>query len=349
VPFLCALSLDPDWDSAMVLLNVCAGVGLASAGLLLLPRLIRRLTLTVLVLIHFGGILSAVGSPAPAGGQQSWLINQLWVGVYRPYLHFMYLNNAYHFYSPDPGPPILVWFRIEYEGGASRWIEVPGDNRSKLAFQRRLAMGESTNQLKQHTPVDFEDRWRRRVEAGRDFHGRGPIPPLNDMVHGRYFEYREPLAYSKRIIESYARYVLSHYPFLDEQGREHPELKPVKVKVYRVIHAIPDTKYIAEGFYPYGPNTYLPYYQGEFDAAGKQLDGPTYKNCQIEKPGDPSLYWIIPIKLEPKEGYVQRFDANGRPIPIESKDLKLVDYLKIHAGDSESRWEKRTKEAPPSD
>jgi hypothetical protein len=345
VPLFCRVSLDAEWDSVGLLLDVFIGVGLAAAALILLPRLVRRLTLTVLVLIHFCGILSAVGSPAPAGGERSWLINQLWGGVYRPYLHFMYLNNAYHFYSPDPGPPILVWFRAEYEGGKSRWIEVPnlGEERSKLAFQRRLALGESTNQLQQQPPWDFDERWARRIEAGRNFKGRGSIPPLNDPVYGRYFEYREPIAYSKRILESYARYVLSHYPYVDEQGMEHPELKPLKVKLYRVIHAITDTKNFAEGFSPFHPITYLPYYQGEFDTAGRQLDGPTYKDGQLDKPGDPFLYWLIPIKVEPKDGYVQRFDAQGRPVPPEAKDVKLVDYLRIHAGDAESFWDKRQR------
>jgi len=345
VPLFCRVSLDPDWDSVGMLLDVFLGVGLAAAALLLLPRLARRLILTVLVLIHFGGILSAVGSPAPAGGQRSWLINQLWVGVYRPYLHFMYLNNAYHFYSPDPGPPILIWFRLEYEDDKARWLEVPnlGDERSKLAFQRRLALGESINQLNWQTQWDFEARWERRIEAGRNFKGRGTIPPMDDPTLGRYFEYREPIPYSKRMLESYARFVLSHYPYVDEQGVQHPEYKPLKVKIYRVIHAIADTNNIANGFNPYSPRTYLPYYQGEFDTTGRHLDGPTFKDGQVVKPGDPFLYWLIPIKVEPKEGYVQKHDALGRPIPPEEKDLKLVDYLRIHAGDTESFWDKRHK------
>src|SRR5262249_34408492 len=80
VPFLASLSLNAEWDSFGMLLRVTVGVGLAGAGLLLLPRVARRLTLIFPVVFHFGGILSAVGSPAPPSGQQSWLINQLWVG-----------------------------------------------------------------------------------------------------------------------------------------------------------------------------------------------------------------------------------------------------------------------------
>jgi hypothetical protein len=345
VPFLSGLSLDPEWDSAGLLLGVMTWISMVGAGLLLLPRLFRRLILTVLVLIHFGGILSAVCSPAPPNGSASWLVNQLWTGVYRPYLHFMYLNNAYHFYSPDPGPPMLVWFRIEYEGNKSRWVEVPtlGEARSKLAFQRRLALTESTNQLRNQPPVDFDKRMERRIDAGRDFRPT-PIPLLNDPTYGRNFEYREPVNYSKQLLKSYARYVLSNYPYLDEQGVPQPDVKPLKVKIYRVIHAIPDMSHIANGFYPYDPTTYLPYYQGEFDTQGKLLDGATIKDGVIVKPGDPFLYWLIPIRRELKKDYVQRIGPDGKPVPPDLfKDYDVVDYLKVHAGDADkpSFWERQ--------
>jgi hypothetical protein len=344
VPFLCGLSLDPEWDSAGLLLGVLVAVALAGAGLLMLPRIIRRLTLTFLVLLHFGGILSAVCSPAPPQGPASWLVNQLWTGVYRPYLYFMYLNNAYHFYSPDPGPPMLVWFRIEYEGNKSRWVEVPtlAKSRSKLAFQRRLALTESTNQLKNQPPVDFDKRLERRIDAGRDFRPT-PIPLLNDPAFGRNFEYREPVTYSKQLLRSYARYVLSHYPYVDEQGEAHPDVKPLKVKIYRVIHAIPDMSHIANGFYPYDPTTYMPYYQGEFDTQGNLLDGPTFKDGMIVKPGDPFLYWLVPIRRELKKDYVQRRGPDGKPLaPDLNKDYDVVDYLKVHAGDADkpSFWDR---------
>lgn len=341
VPLFCRVSLNREWDTVGTLLDVFLGVGLAAAALLLLPRVVRRVTLTVLVLIHFGGILSAVGSPAPMNGDKSWLINQLWVGVYRPYLYFMYLNNAYHFYSPDPGPPMLVWFRVEYEGGRSRWIEVPklGEERSKLGFQRRLALGESVNQVRYQPPWNFEQLWARRIEAGRDYKGRGPIPPLNS-AYGHYFEYREPIPYSKRVLESYARFVLRQdggqprYPYLDDQGVAYPEFKPLRVKIYRVIHEIADAYNIANGFNPYSPVSYYPYYQGEFDPQGRLLNGPIYRDEQIVEYGDPFLYWLIPIKFETKEGYVQRVDAQLQPMPPRSEDLKLADYLRIHAGDA---------------
>jgi hypothetical protein len=256
----------------------------------------------------------------------------------------MYLNNAYHFYSPDPGPPMLIWFRIEYEGGKSRWVEVPtlGAARSKLAFQRGLALSESINQLNFQTPVDIEKRLQARIEAGYNFR-RGQIPLMDEpSFGGRYFEYREPTAYSKQLLKSYARYVLKHYPY-----EEDPELKPLKVKIYRVVHRILNAWEIAAGDSPWDPTTYLPYYQGEFDVDGRLLDGPTFKDGQIDpsKPANPFLYWLIPIKHELREGYVQRTGPDGKLIPPGPGDFKLVDYLKIHAGDAESFWDQRPKDA----
>ena len=38
-------------------------------------------------------------------------MNWAWVYFYRPYLQFMYLERHVSlFYSPEPGPGILVWF-----------------------------------------------------------------------------------------------------------------------------------------------------------------------------------------------------------------------------------------------
>src|SRR5262249_19730400 len=230
--------------------------GLACAGILLLPRLLRRLTLTLLVLLHFFGILCSVGSPAPRGGGESWLINQLWIGLYRPYLQFMYLTNAYHFYSPEPGPPVLLWFRIEYEGGKSRWVEVPSlkEARSKLAFQRGLALTESTNQFSMRSPdppFDFNWRLNALYQAGENFKN-GRIPVVDDASYPPSAQFQEPTAWAKQFLRSYARHVCKLYPYKEKEKpyTEYPDLRPTKVKVYRVVHTIPRPDQIAIGFNP---------------------------------------------------------------------------------------------------
>src|SRR5262249_39244000 len=76
-----------------------------------LPQVGRRIVFRAFLLVHCLGILIAVMSPPPP----SWLSLGVWTRLFRPYLQFMYLNNAYHFYAPDPGPAYLIWFRLEYD------------------------------------------------------------------------------------------------------------------------------------------------------------------------------------------------------------------------------------------
>jgi hypothetical protein len=90
---------------------VFSGVAIIGAFLTVLPLAWRITVASGLALLHFSGILTAVLSPPPAPE----LVNQLWVVASRPYLQFVYLNNAYQFYSPDPGAASELWFCVEYE------------------------------------------------------------------------------------------------------------------------------------------------------------------------------------------------------------------------------------------
>jgi hypothetical protein len=93
---------------AAFVLSAVAAVG---ALLTVLPFAWRITVATGLAMLHFSGILTAVLSPPPAPE----LVTQSWVVGSRPYLQFIYMNNAYQFYSPDPGAASELWFCIEYE------------------------------------------------------------------------------------------------------------------------------------------------------------------------------------------------------------------------------------------
>ncbi|MEI6325411.1 MAG: hypothetical protein WCO91_08180, partial [Gemmataceae bacterium] len=127
-----------NWDTIKNLGFVLGGVPVFGAFLILMPLLFRKVILICLVCFHFVGILSAVTSVDPPGTHAPWVSTFLWVKIYRPYLHFLYMNNAYHFYSPEPGPATLVWYRIDYSDGKSRWIRIPhrGDSPMPLLYQR---------------------------------------------------------------------------------------------------------------------------------------------------------------------------------------------------------------------
>jgi hypothetical protein len=318
VPFLCGLTMNKDWDTASLLLGVFVAIAIVGGLIVLLPRLFRRLLLTVLVVIHFAGMFTAFASVPPPGGQSSWLVNQAWVRFYRPYLNFIYMVNAYHFYSPEPGPPSLLWFYIVYEDGSSRWVEIPNHQESptRMAYQRRLALTESANQLQNGPFENYEEKLAMRVQAGRLFRTQDgktsrpdPIPDIRQPMFAG-FEYRVPTQWAKKHIASYARYVAKHFP-----SEEDPSLAVKRVKVYRATHSMVGAAQLApedpgvSPVDPFDPTMYLPYYQGEFDKDGNLLDA-----------DDPFLYWLIPIIRE--------------PLPGDSKKMRVVDYVKIHANGS---------------
>src|SRR5262249_10838679 len=98
------------------------------------------------VLYHFCGILSAITSPDP----MPWLTAQLWTRVFRPHLEFCYVNNAYQFYSPQPGPAQVLWFCITDEENNQHWLKIPRRDEvlDPLGVEsfRRLPLTERANQ-----------------------------------------------------------------------------------------------------------------------------------------------------------------------------------------------------------
>jgi hypothetical protein len=308
VPLVCYAATDKEWDSFRLLLAVLTGAGMVGAVLVLLPTLLRRVVISLIVLFHFGGILTAVTSVAPPGADPPWLVSQAWTRVYRPYLQFAYLNNAYHFYSPEPGPPTLLWFHVEYADGTARWVEIPKREQfqTRQEYQRRLALTESANMLAPNPPMLPNPLKERRLMAAT-LHGIPVHPALPEGL-----QYQEPLPYSKKMISAYARHVARNYPDPDDS-----QVAVEGVKVYRVVHGILSPEQLDEGYRPLDPTLYRAYYQGEFDRDGN-----------IKDPQDPFLYWLIPIMWVPKDKQPHFIPVEHKPNPDE---FDLVDYTKLHA------------------
>jgi hypothetical protein len=309
VPLLCYAAADKDWDTFRLVLTVLTVVAVVGAVLVLLPTVARRVAVSLLLLFHFAGILTAVTSVSPPGADPPWLVSQAWIRVFRPYLQFAYLNNAYHFYSPEPGPPELLWFHIEYADGTSRWEEMPKREQfqTRQEYQRRLALTESVNMLMPNPPALPEELKQRRLVAATAY--QIPVyPGLSET-----FQYREPQAYSKKMISAYARHAARNYP-----NPDNPGVAVEGVKVYRVVHNMLSAEQMDEGYRPLDPTFYAPYYQGEFD-----------KDGNLKDPTDPFLYWLIPIMWVPKDR------AQPRMIPIDRKpnpeEFEIVDFTKVHA------------------
>lgn len=333
------------WDSAGLLLWVVALFGGVCAVLLALPRPWRRAGVSVLILAHFVGILSAVTNIAPA----PWWSNQIWTRVYRPYLQFMYLNNAYHYYSPDPGPPDLLWFYVEYEDTKDadgntvenwRWVRVPDLDaatgqplrpdgrplRPYVQYSRRLSLAQNVNNM-DAVPVTRE-RLARREAAGRikDI----PLPPLVEPG----MQFRVPVPLAQKFLEAFARFAARHF-----KHQEHPELAVRRVKIYRVTHRILGPRELSEGIPPDDPTLYFPFYQGTYWPNGLRTDVYTEDGkLRLMPREDPFLWWYIPRFYEPKE-HAPHADHPPPPNLLASdqirreelKNLRLKDCLLTHA------------------
>jgi hypothetical protein len=304
---LADLALDPSWDSIRLLLRAAMLVAGVCAGLVLLPRRLARIAVSLLVVFHFAGILTAVTSVPPPGGPPPWLPSQAATYVFRPYLQFMYLTNAYHFYSPEPGPACLLWCYVEYSDGSSRWVKLP--NRQEhlkdpmaLSYYRRLALTEATNQLLGPV-VPSQDAIARRLIAGQRLGIPAPNE-INEALPGAQ-QYRVPNDHSCRVLRGYARFLAHAYP------HESSEVEVAGVKIYRVIHMMLDPKDVVAGASPTDPALFVPYFQGEFDREGN-----------LKQPNDPFLYWLVPILKMRRLGSATEEDANA---------IEVRDYVEIHA------------------
>lgn len=359
------LALDAEWDSLRMLVGVAMGVAYAGIVLVVLPRLLRRLVLVSLVCLHFGGILAVVASiPPPTAPTPPWWTNRIWVKFYRYYLPFTYLNNAYHFYSPDPGPPTLLWFQVEYvdaDGKIAdrRWVTLPDRTqyRTCLEYHRRLAMTESTNVLFVLSPKLEELLQARRYQGmvrGIHLYPEEVLP----VTH----QYREPQPSAKMMLRSYARHVARHFVPPEGSG-----LKVKGVKVYRVVHDVIEANKLQKGGDPFHGTSYWPYYQGEYDTDGKLKDD-----------RDPFLYWLIPIL--PGNSYrslvitdalaAQAIAPVGVPMGSYVQAItglraatstgfmpggqgEVIDYVKLHAGGgfglTRKSYQELTKDGVPEE
>ncbi len=293
------------WDSLRLFLGVLAAIAFLAAPLVAANSAVRRAAVSGLIVLHFAAIFSAVLGAAPG----PWIAAQAQHCIFRPYLDFMYLNNAYRFYSPDPGPASQLWFRIEYRDGEStltRWGKMPDideDGHSAYATRvqvtRRIALTENISQILP-IPLTVRNKDTGIVELAdfvKDRDRQAPMPhdegllgskPVRDSLAVPYhpslplaLNHQCPTPGGMKLLSSFARHIL---------GLPHPEdpnAKPVSVKLYRVQHRIMPAEFLANGGDPRDWTLYLPYYMGKYDKDGTLLD-----------PRDPFMYWLLPILRE---------------------------------------------------
>ncbi len=299
--FVITNSMDASWDSLILASSVFTGVSLFIGIFVLLPLLAKKTTAICFVLFHFASIISAVTSIEPPNAPASWLATNLWAYYFRHYLTFAYLNNAYHFYSPEPGPPVLLWSKIQYEDGTFRWFKIPNRTESpiQMHYQRMLSVTESTNVASSHSPDNWEEKLQRRNLAG--LANQPQITPLNRSMSQSYM-FKEPADYSKRMLLSYALYLTKKFA----HPTDKPSINIDNIKIYRVTHNIITPGDMSRGENALDPTLYYPYFMGSFD-----------KNANLIDPNDPFLYFLLPIT------------RNANP----NEPSVLNHSLDVHAGD----------------
>jgi hypothetical protein len=318
--FADAISADPSWDSMQLVLVVLIAVTLLGVVLVLLPMTIRMIVVGVLILVHFGGMITAATTIEPPGASAPWVSRQLWSNVYRRYLQFMYLNNAYHFYSPEPGPPALVWFHIKYDSGQVKWFKIPhrDDDPVPIHHTRLLSITESTAVASTQPPQD-QTRWSdikfNRETAGKVY----DIKTAPDYIMPESLQYQETQIFSQKMIESYVRHVAWEFPSLGD-----PNNKVKSIKVYRLRHRIISAQEVAEGHSPLDKLMYIGFYQGEYDPAGKLLHADYDANGNVTQVNDPFRFWYMPIYFQPKD-HSKFYRPDMKP-----DELELVDSLTQH-------------------
>jgi hypothetical protein len=348
--------INDEWDSGILFGGGLFILTVVGSVLILLPSMFRRVAISLFLLFHFAGMAVAITSVDPPGGTPPYLPKQLWMRVYRPYLSFIYMTNAYHFYSPDPGPPALLWFAVKYSDGSYTWVKLPARENSpiQMHYQRMLAMPEHSFQpiprlplsayelvvvRSQYPDVKFPERgswemiYARRQQGStplyrypnpppelKDPAPGYPIPMIPDISVPTMAQYREPGDVHKKILAGISRRVLHHAP-------EVPGATATSVKLYRVVHQILSPRELADDVSPLDKTKFGPYFMGEFDRDGKLID-----------PKEPFLYWYLPITMVPAD--YPRIDLDnvlGRPtLPIVFIGLKpkggfLLDCLEMHA------------------
>lgn len=354
-------SMEGHWESGKMFFGAAFILGLAGTALVVLPAAGRKFFLSLFVLFHFGGMLTAVTSIDPPNAQGPWLSKQLWNRVYRPYLSFLYLTNAYHFYSPDPGPPSLLWFSVQYADGSRTWVKLPERATSAVGmqYQRHLALPEHTVSLMQRLPENeaevrlravrardegatfarpsrgtWEEIVKRRRDGSKRLYAASleidgtslekavPIPEVWGL--GEMVQYREPTEFSKKAVASVARRIFLTAPKKFDAGGDEVPVK--SVKMYRIVHLILSPQELAAGVKPLDKTKHMPYFLGEFDAEGKLLD---------ER--DPFLYWYLPMLNVPTNyvDYVLLPEALYGPshsygVPA-GKNTMVLDGLEMHA------------------
>ncbi|MBY0513206.1 MAG: hypothetical protein K2P78_04755 [Gemmataceae bacterium] len=330
------------WDSFRLVFHVLTAAAVAGAVLVSVSVRARLIALSAMILFHFCGIFLATVSPNPS----PWLVDQLFGRVFTQYLQFAYLRNAYHFYSPQPGPASLDVFLLKTEVGVDNgvpryeylWVVLPvrpKDVRDPLAlsYVRRLSLTEQTaapGGIQFSGASEQNDVILRRRRLAERLPGE-PFYPFNPN-EAWFNQYRAPRPdVARYVLPSYAQHVLMAQTPDDDAVR-----MKTSVKVYRLEHETLSVHQFRAGTSPYHPATYQTYFLGEYRFKPDPAD-PTRTRIELDDPQEKMLYWLVPvIARQPADAtqtdYFDFFSAHAlstpwRPVLVEDLDREPYKAL----------------------
>jgi hypothetical protein len=332
---------------AVSALAIAFGVSLVTASIG-----VRYAALSLLATFHFLAIFTATMASPPT----PWLATQVWQRIAHPYLEFMYLNNAYHFYSPEPGATTHFWMCVYYETGKSFefngekrdeldpvWVKLPDvDNEGRqnypvsLEYQRILTLTENITPPDPSPPLYLLDG-KGQITAGPLLKNRllnSPSGESRGTILGKDAQETEqttsiPLTPGMPPESQYQKPAGPSMRLMESLVRyaaarkhpTHPEWKVNCVRAYRALHTIPPWPVFMYGGDPNDPVTFRVTFSGTFDPVTGKLDNPD----------EPLLNWIIPM-------------TRAR---AEHPDSPVFCWYLFHAGERRFIYRPDTKEYVP--
>lgn len=333
---LAAVAGVPDsWDSFRLLFGLFASAAGFRLVIAAAPAWRVRLV-TAYLLFHFVGIFCAVTAPSPT----PWLVDQAYLRVYNQYLQPIYMRNAYHFYSPEPGPAAVLAALLKTENGTettatgevrkkydTRWVVMPRrpahvHDPLAISYFRRLSITDrlgrtSTDFTSSAGAFEKTDVRQRRYKL--TLPGSDPFYPLHPN-EPEFLQYRMPTPEGSRfLIPSFAQHLILEHTATPEAAAR------TTLKMYRLQHnTLPVEALVGFGnpdglpANPYSPMTYRPYFLGEYKLTSADPAHPRKARVELVDPQADMLYWLIPIL--------------PNPAPAAGDKKPYVDYLSIHAG-----------------
>ncbi len=313
--------LPEHWDSARMLGRVLTYASLAGALVAGAPPVFGFVAASLAVCYHFFGIFLATTWPDPT----PWFTQQVGTRVYLPYIQFMYLKNAYHFYSPEPGSASHLFCLVVYDAidpatgkPEAKWVTMPSREHNwkdpmGLSYFRRLSLTEQLSGTM--PPMNVGSDEMREIKSRRDAVAQGAQPNVPEIKYAPLDtdpnQYRLPrYDITRYLLPSYAAHLIHAY--------STPTKKVVSVKIYRLEHPIPNLYAFSQlGLNPHHPTGFKPYYLGEFEPTA---DG----TATLKDKQDPMLYWMTPIL----------------PKKPDDKGRDYEDFMSKHAK-YEYNWEAR--------